>query len=194
MIDLNRIQQELQLKNSQALAGVVAAEVPAAESPAVEQPAEGQGRAAMKMQLEEELKQWKNRCASLAAERELALALSGQALLPGVAGQLLQLLRGRVVAEPAGHQAAGFEVKSADGRPIGDAVTDWLKSPEFQHFRPAVTRGGTATRNETAHAAGVTGASAANPPKSLNEMVIHQWRQRSGRPSQGEQAGAWPNR
>lgn len=192
MIDLNVLQQELQLKNNQATAEVVAAEVPAAESPAVEQPAEGQGRAAVKMQLEEELKQWKNRCAGLAAERELALALSGQAILPGVAGQLLRLFRDRVVAEPA-VQGAGFEVKSADGRPIGDAVTDWLKSPEFQHFRPAGTRGGTATRSETA-AAGGQSVNAASPPKSLNEIVIHQWRQRSGRAPQGEQAGLWPSR
>ena len=193
MIDLNRIQLELQLKNSQPSAVGEVADVPAAESPAEEPPAEVQGRAAMKMQLEEELKQWKNRCASLAAERELALALSGQAILPGVAGQLLRLFRDRVVAEPAG-QGAGFEVKSADGRAIGDAVKDWLGSPEFQHFRPAGTRGGTATRSETGQAAGGPGVNAANPPRSLNEIVIHQWRQRSGRVPQGDQAGAWPNR
>lgn len=196
MINLNELQQQLNQKNTQPAlelpAANPAAAIAADEPAQVAEPAEKQGRAALKMQLDEELKQWKSRCAALAAERELALALSGQALLPGVAGQLLRLWRDTVVAQPEA-QGHGFEVKSADGRQLGDAVKEWLQSPEFQHFRVAGTRGGTAVRSEAASAT-ERSVAAGSTPRSLNEIVIHQWRQRSARQPQGEVGGMWPNR
>lgn len=134
----------------------------------------------------QEVEIWKSKCASLAAERELAVALTGQPLLPGVAGQLIELLKTKIVANANANQ--GFEIKSNDGRSLNDAVRDWLSKPEFQHFRQALTKGGTATRTETAATERMV-STTSQSAKSLNEVVIHQWRQRMNRPSP---TGGWP--
>jgi hypothetical protein len=60
-------------------------------------------------------------------------------------------------------------------------VKEWLKQPEFQHFRPAITRGGTASRTEAQVTERTIGD--INKEKSLNEIVINQWRQRQNQPS-----------
>ncbi|MFM7130912.1 MAG: hypothetical protein ACKO0V_16300, partial [bacterium] len=88
-----------------------------------------------------ELDHWKKQCAVMAAERELAMAISGESLLPGVSGQLIQLLRERVITKFNDQNLV--EVTSTDGRSVAESVKEWLKQPEFHHFRPAITRGGT---------------------------------------------------
>lgn len=135
-----------------------------------------------------ELNHWKNQCAAMAAERELAMAISGESLLPGVSGQLIQLLRERVITKFNDKNLV--EVFSIDGRSVSESVKDWLKQPEFHHFRPAITRGGTASRTETQ----VTERSLGdlNKEKSLNEMVINQWRQKQNHQSGLVQKPMWP--
>lgn len=126
--------------------------------------------------MKQELEVWKARCAALAAERELAITLTGQPLLPGVAGQLIQLLKSQIVASY--EEKTGFEVKTTDGRNVGDAIREWLDKPEYQHFRQAMTKGGTANRSETAATDRLNARNL--PGQSLNEFIINQWRQRSG--------------
>lgn len=135
-----------------------------------------------------ELDHWKNLCANMAVERELAVAISGESLLPGVSGQLIQLLRERVVTKF--NDKNFVEVSSTDGRSVVESVKEWLKQPEFHHFRPAITRGGTASRTETQ----VTERSLGdlNKEKSLNEMVINQWRQKQNQQSGLVQKPMWP--
>jgi hypothetical protein len=126
-----------------------------------------------------EIELWRSRYASMAVERELAIALSGESLLPGVAVQLIQLMRERVVTKFSDNN--GLEVVSLDGRCVAESVKEWLKQPEFQHFRPAITRGGTASRTEAQVTERTIGD--INKEKSLNEIVINQWRQRQNQPS-----------
>lgn len=135
--------------------------------------------------LKEELEQWKQRCAGLAAERELAISLSGQSILPGVATQLMRLFRDKVVVQA--DESQGWAVRSNDGRLLNDAVKEWLQSPEYQHFRVASTKGGTAQRTET----NAVNKTVHNnlPVKSLNELVINQWKQRSSASGTGS---LWP--
>lgn len=135
-----------------------------------------------------EIELWKNRCAAITVEKELALALSGESLLPGVTGQLIQLLRDRVVIKF--NDKNGLEVVSTDGRVIADSVKDWLKQPEFLHFRPAITRGGTASRTETQVTERNLGD--INKEKSLNEIVINQWRQRQNQQTGLVHKPTWP--
>jgi len=136
---------------------------------------------------EEELQYLKTRCLDLLKERELAIALTSESLLPGVASQLLSLWKDNVVAQPDEKQ--GFNVRSSDGRPLSEAIKDWLQRPEYRHFRPANTRGGTAQRTETAATHRVVNVTSSPPSKTLNEIVINQWRQRSQVPST---SAGWP--
>lgn len=190
MIDLNEIQSRLTTFNAgqAALSNLNEPEAEQAEIETFPEVAESQNQDSVKNQVEEELAEWRNRCAGLAVERELALALSGQALLPGVTNQLMRLMREKVVAEPDGSK--GFQVKATDGRSLADAVKDWLLSPEYSHFRVAASRGGTAIRSETSATDRSVPTSAA--PKNLNEIVIQQWRQRASRPGISDASVAWP--
>lgn len=190
MIDLNEIQSRLTPINT-AQAPPLNLNEPEPEPLKIEtspEVPESQNQDPVKKQAEVELAEWKNRCAGLAVERELALALSGQALLPGVTSQLMRLMREKVVAEPDGSK--GFQVKATDGRPLADAVKDWLLSPEYSHFRVAASRGGTAIRSETSATDRSVPSSAA--PKNLNEIVIQQWRQRAARPGISDAGVTWP--
>jgi len=138
-------------------------------------------------QLTNELMALKRKCLSLAAERELAMSLSSEALIPGVTDQLVKLLKDRVVAEETADQ--GIRVRSRDGRPLGEAVKEWLGSPEYRHFRVASSRGGVLRRNESTMQAGHAEAVADPAGKSLNELVIERWKNRVR--SQGKE-GHWP--
>lgn len=182
MIDINEIALTHQPENPEN----TGQNPPPKAAAAVQQPDDELKPASEPQQkLLQEVETWKSRCATLAAERELAVALTGQPLLPGVAGQLIELLKSKIVSSP--NERQGFDVKSADGRGLADAVRDWLNKPEFQHFRQAITKGGTATRTESAATERLVSTS--QPARSLNEIVIQQWRQRSSRPSS---SNGWP--
>ena len=129
-----------------------------------------ESKADVDSQIRSELEIWKGRCAAMAVERELAMALSSESLLPGVTGQLIQLMRERVVTKF--NEKNGVEVVSSDGRGVAESVKEWLKQPEFHHFRPAITRGGTASRTEAQVTERTIGD--INKDKSLNEIVINQ--------------------
>ena len=126
---------------------------------------------------EEEIQSLKTLCGHLCVEKELALALSGESLVPGGAAQLLSLWRDRLVAKPNDRNA--FEVASTEGRPVAMAVKEWLKQPEYRHFLTAATRGGIARKSEAPAGEYAADANSALQTKSLNEYVIHQWRARS---------------
>jgi hypothetical protein len=132
---------------------------------------------AVKPDREGEIQSLKTLCGHLCVEKELALALSGESLVPGGAAQLLSLWRDRLVAKPNDRNA--FEVASTDGRPVAIAVKEWLKQPEYRHFLTAATRGGIARKSEAPAGEYAADANSALQPKSLNEYVIHQWRARS---------------
>lgn len=190
MIDLNELQSRLTPSNAaqSSPSNLNEPDSGQAEIETLPEVSESQNQESIKKQVEVELAEWKNRCAGLAVERELALALSGQALLPGVTSQLMRLMREKVVAEP--DASKGFQVKATDGRPLADAVKDWLLSAEYSHFRVAATRGGTAIRSETSATDRSVPTSAA--PKNLNEIVIQQWRQRASRPGISDASVGWP--
>jgi len=134
-----------------------------------------------------ELSALKRKCLNLAAERELALALAGEALIPGVTDQLLKLLKDRIVAEETADQ--GIRVASRDGRPVAEAVKEWLGSHEYRHFRSANSRGGVLRRNESTMHAGTAEIVADPAGRSLNELVIERWKNRVR--TKGKE-GFWP--
>ncbi len=137
--------------------------------------------------LTSELSAMKRKCLTLAAERELALALAGEALIPGVTDQLVKLLKDRIVAEETADQ--GIRVASRDGRPVGEAVKEWLGSPEYRHFRSASSRGGVLRKNESTMHAGSADFVADSSGRSLNELVIERWKNRVR--AKGKE-GLWP--
>ena len=109
-------------------------------------------------------------------DRELAVALSGRPLIAGAASQLLKLWREDLeVIDDGGRQ----RVVSRDGRPVAQAVASWLASPEFAHFAPPPSRGGTATPGVTRP--GQPGPSA--PARNLGEEVLNRWRDAADRPA-----------
>ena len=185
MIDLDKIQPELPVVSVEN--GLIETSVKTVSSDSsVTDP---ETKTPSQNSLEMELKLWKEKCSVMAAERELALALSGESLLPGVAPQLMKLWQDRIVA--VADDKLGFQVKSSDGRALAEAVKDWLLSPDFQHFRTAGYKGGTATRTESA--ATQRSVSGTTPIQTLNESVIHQWRQRAQRAQSTTPAGYWPS-
>lgn len=137
--------------------------------------------------LTSELSAMKRKCLNLAAERELALALAGEALIPGVTDQLVKLLKDRIVAEETADH--GIRVASRDGRPVGEAVKEWLGSPEYRHFRSASSRGGVLRKNESTMHAGSADFVADSSGRSLNELVIERWKNRVR--AKGKE-GLWP--
>lgn len=130
----------------------------------------------------------KRKCLNLAKERALALAISGESLIPGVTDQLLTLLKDRVIAEEAGEHE--IRVMSRDGRSVTEAVKEWLASPEFRHFRPAGNRGGVLRKSETTLNEGSPGFTPEPPQaRSLNDLVIERWKNRTR--TRGKE-GLWP--
>lgn len=129
----------------------------------------------------------KRKCLNLATERELALALSAEPLIPGVSDQLVKLLKDRFVAEETdGHE---ISVRSRDGRSVAEAVKEWLGSAEYRHFRSPSSRGGVLRKSESTMNSGSAEAVSDNHGKSLNELVIERWKSRAR--SQGKD-GLWP--
>jgi hypothetical protein len=110
-------------------------------------------------------------------DRELAVALAGRALVPGAAAQLIKLWRDEFdVYEDDGQ----YRVVARDGRGVAGAVEDWLASPEYAHFCPPTTRGGTATPGAVSGRPGPGGPD--GPPRTLGEMVLRRWRESGARP------------
>ncbi|MEO6808393.1 MAG: hypothetical protein ABI353_04705, partial [Isosphaeraceae bacterium] len=85
---------------------------------------------------------WERAFKETLRERELAKALAGRPLVPGGAEQLIKLWRDDFdVIEEGGE----FKVSGRDGRRVSEAVAERLSSPEYAHFCPPTSRGGTAS-------------------------------------------------
>jgi hypothetical protein len=70
-------------------------------------------------------------CKAAVREREIATALAGRPLVSGAAAQLLKLWSDELdVYEEDGT----YKVAARDGRPVSQAVGEWLASPEYAHF------------------------------------------------------------
>jgi hypothetical protein len=128
---------------------------------------------------ERQATEWEGAFKSAVRDRELATALAGRQLVSGAAAQLIKLWHD----EFSVHEERGeFRVRSQDGRPIAEAVTEMLARAEFAHFCQPSSRGGTAQRG--------TNVSPAVPavvvaPRNLGEAVIQQWREAANRPTDG---------
>lgn len=108
-------------------------------------------------------------------DRELAVALAGRPLVPGAATQLLKLWRDEFdVFEDEGR----CRVACRDGRAVAQAVADWLSSPEYAHFCPPPSRGGTVTPG----ASRPSPAATAGAPATLGEAILRRWQESSARP------------
>jgi hypothetical protein len=112
-------------------------------------------------------------------ERALVAALSEKPLVAGGLVQLLKLWRDEldVVVEGTEH-----EVRTRDGRPLEEAIEDWLEKPDYAHFRPATARGGTSVpgQGRTSSAPTTNGR-----PMTLGEAVVTQWRDQISRQGEG---------
>lgn len=120
-------------------------------------------------ELERRVDEWRDSYRAAVRDRELATALAGRPLLPGAAAQLLRLWR------------EDFEVIEEDGRsrvvdreglPVERAVTEWLASPEFAHFRSPSTRGGTTPLSEARNTSPTPPV-----PRTLGESLLQKWRE-----------------
>ena len=121
-------------------------------------------------------------------DRELATALVGKPLVPGAAAQLIRLWRdGFEVIDDDGT----IRVVSREGRSVDQAVADRLAGPEFAHFCMPSSRGGTANRGQNRAA---TLPSAAPPPRTLGEAVVHQWRETAARNPSSTGSPGWGRR
>jgi hypothetical protein len=108
-------------------------------------------------------------------DRDLATALVGRNLLPGAAAQLVKLWRDDLVVQEGDGE---YRVSARDGRSVGQAVADWLASPEYAHFCPPASRGGIAIKGANRpSAAGVDGPA----PKNLGEAVVMRWHESAAR-------------
>lgn len=121
-------------------------------------------------ELDRKVEHWQGAYKAAVRDRELATALAGRPLVPGAAAQLVRLWRDDLdVIEEDGK----VRVVARDGRPVQKAVSDWLSSPDFAHFRAPATRGGT---RPPAEARGPANPSTAAEPRTLGENVLRQWR------------------
>ena len=106
-------------------------------------------------------------------DRELATALTGKALVPGAASQLIKLWRDELdVYEESGE----YRVAARDGRTLDLWVADRLGGPDYAHFCLPTTRGGVKAKGlsqTTATDGRPTGA------RTLGEAVVAQWRESS---------------
>lgn len=128
-------------------------------------------------ELDRKVEHWQGAYKAAVRDRELATALAGRPLVPGAATQLVRLWRDELdVIEEEGK----VRVVARDGRPVQKAVTDWLSSPEFAHFRAPATRGGT---RPSAESRGPANPSTPAGPRTLGENVLQQWRTTSTGPT-----------
>ncbi|MBI1325033.1 hypothetical protein GC170_17860 [bacterium] len=188
MIDLNELKPDDSIRPvpSENLAESVDSE-PGAVIP-VSDTAQRSGNPNDEVQAQEaRLSALKRKCMNLATERELALALAAEPLIPGVSDQLVKLLKDRIVAEVTDDHE--IRVRSRDGRPVADAVKDWLGSAEYRHFRTPGSRGGVLRKSESTMHSGTAETVSDTSGRSLNEMVIERWKHRTR--SQGKD-GLWP--
>lgn len=112
-------------------------------------------------------------CKSAVRERELAKALAGRPLTSGAAAQLVKLWRDEF---DVFEQEGAYKVASRDGRTVGQAVEEWLGSPEYAHFCLPTSRGGSGARDANRPVSNTPGVS---PPKNLGEAVVMKWREES---------------
>ncbi len=188
MIDLNQLKpnEPIRPEFTGGPAESVGSETGAA-GPAVADPqAENAGGSEAQAQ-EARLSSLRRKCLNLATERELAMALAAEPLIPGVTDQLVKLLKDRIVAEETGDHE--IRVRSHDGRPVSEAVREWLGSAEYRHFRSPSSRGGVLRKSESTINSGPAEVLSDTPAKSLNEQVIERWKHRVR--SQGKD-GLWP--
>lgn len=118
---------------------------------------------------------WEGAFKEALRDRELATSLAGRPLVAGAAAQLLKLWREDfdVIEQDGRHR-----VTCRDGRPVSQAVAEWLASPEYAHFCQPTTRGGAVVRGVNQPSA----APAAPPPKNLGEAILRRWREAAARP------------
>lgn len=100
-------------------------------------------------------------------DRELATALAGRPLLPGAAAQLIKLWRDDFDVFAEGGE---FRVSARDGRPVAKVVAERLSEADYAHFLPPSSRGGVVMRGS------VRSSNPENPPRTLGEAVLKQWR------------------
>lgn len=121
-------------------------------------------------ELDRQVAEWQTAYKAAVRDRELVTALAGRPLVPGAAAQLLKLWRDEFdVLEEDGRP----RVVCRDGRPAERAVADWLASPEFAHFRPPASRGGTASPGEPRQ---VAAPNSPPSPRNLGESLLQRWR------------------
>jgi hypothetical protein len=117
-------------------------------------------------------------CKSAVRDRELATVLAGRSLVSCAPAQLIKLWREEFEAY---EEDGSYKVAARDGRSVGQAVNDWLASPEYSHFCLPTSRGGTGARdaNRPHNASNPTPAA-----KNLGEAIVMKWREESAtRPS-----------
>jgi hypothetical protein len=121
-------------------------------------------------------------------DRELATALVGKPLVPGAASQLIKLWRDdfEVVDEDG-----EIQVRSRDGRSVGQTIESRLAGPEFAHFCLPPSRGGTSSRGQNR-------SSEPEPkpasPKNLGEAILIRWRETASRPQASLIPSGWGRR
>ena len=109
-------------------------------------------------------------------ERELATVLAGKPIVAGAVAQLIKLWRDDLdVYEDEGT----IKVASRDGRSVSEAVAEWLDRPEYSHFRPASSRGGTGSLGMGPR----SGSSTPAQPRSLGDAILNQWREAKSKPA-----------
>lgn len=144
-------------------------------------PAEAEGRQAEReadasrqiAELDRKAAEWEHAYKAALRDRELAMALAGKPLIPGAAVQLIKLWQEEFdVYEDEGRP----RVASRDGLAVEKAVAELLSRPEYAHFRPPTSRGGTAAQGSNRNA-----AAPAVPPagRTLGESVVQRWREAS---------------
>lgn len=74
-----------------------------------------------------------------ARDKEIAVALADQPLVPGAAAQLSRLFRDDFETVPDGES---WKVQARDGKPVAEYIRERLATPEYAHFVPADKRGG----------------------------------------------------
>ena len=115
---------------------------------------------------------------SAVRDREVATVLAGRPLVSGAASQLIKLWREELDVYDDG---GVYRVSARDGRPVAQAVNEWLASPEYSHFCLPPSRGGAGARDASRPASAPSGTGA---PKTLGEAVVMRWR---------DEANARPN-
>jgi len=134
-------------------------------------------------QRDRKAQEWERAYKAVLKEKELATALSGRALVPGGAAQLIKLWRDDLeVIDENGRT----RVTARDGRGVEQAVAAWLASPEYAHFLRPSSMGGTTPRGDSRTA---RPGAPPSPPNNLGEAVLRRWRQEAAAtPANGDDA------